>query len=172
MLARIINMINSLDELEQEFVDRIIIFAFEKVDNLKIDRREKYAEMLQIIKSRLDSLNLLGKLNDNEFNEIKNEIQNLLGVEDDIRIIDEECIPWLEDIRTTVDWVHRDRYYRYLKDLKKWDNLTIRGSIDKTTDIILDHLANPCAEYGFVKKGMVVGEIQSGKTSNYIGLVN
>lgn len=96
-------MINSLDELEQEFVDRIIIFAFEKVDNLKIDRREKYAEMLQIIKSRLDSLNLLGKLNDNEFNEIKNEIQNLLGVEDDIRIIDEEYIPWLEDIRTTVD---------------------------------------------------------------------
>lgn len=165
-------MINRLDELEQEFVDRIIIFAFEKVDNLKIDRREKYAEMLQIIKSRLDSLNLLGKLNDNEFNEIKNEIQNLLGVEDDIRIIDEEYIPWLEDIRTTVDWVHRDRYYRYLKDLKKWDNLTIRGSIDKTTDIILDHLANPCAEYGFVKKGMVVGEIQSGKTSNYIGLVN
>ena len=115
-------MINSLDELEQEFVDRIIIFAFEKVDNLKIDRREKYAEMLQIIKSRLDSLNLLGKLNDNEFNEIKNEIQNLLGVEEDIRIIDEEYIPWLEDIRTTVDWVHRDRYYRYLKDLKKWDN--------------------------------------------------
>lgn len=166
------HMSNNLDDLEKSFLENIIYYAYSTVDNVKKNKGEKYSEMLQIIKTRLEGIRLLEKLDDKDIKEIKTEIRNLLDVEDEIKIIDEEYIPWLENARTSVEWIHRDRYYQYLKDLKKWDNVTIRGSIDKTTDIVLDHLADPCSDYGFVKKGMVVGEIQSGKTSNYIGLIN
>tara|TARA_Y100000589_G_C27195085_1_gene646453 strand:- start:1549 stop:4497 length:2949 start_codon:yes stop_codon:yes gene_type:complete len=45
-------------------------------------------------------------------------------------------------------------------------------SIDKSTTQILNGMANPNQEDGFEKKGLVLGYVQSGKTSNYIGLIN
>ncbi len=40
------------------------------------------------------------------------------------------------------------------------------------TDDILDRIANPSTPGVWDKRGMVVGQVQSGKTSNYTGLIN
>jgi hypothetical protein len=79
----------------------------------------------------------------------------------------EDYRPWLANSRGDVNWYYWDRYKRYLR----FPPQVIR-SLDNITDQILDHLENPKKEGKWARKGMVVGHVQSGKTANYIGLVN
>ena len=44
--------------------------------------------------------------------------------------------------------------------------------IFKESDEILDLLENPLSRDGFKRKGLLMGDVQSGKTANYIGLIN
>lgn len=79
--------------------------------------------------------------------------------------------PWLNDVRNTIEWNFWNRYQKYLLTKKNWNWSSIRD-IDETTDVILDHLVNPKTDKGFRVKGLVLGDIQSGKTANYTGLIN
>lgn len=63
-----------------------------------------------------------------------------------------------------------DRYNDYLFREKHWEKSSIKKSIDNTTDTLLNSLAKPQMEQE--KRAMVVGYVQSGKTANYIALIN
>ena len=65
-----------------------------------------------------------------------------------------------------------DRYRDYLRKEKKWENSAINKSINNTTDKLLNSLADPNSRIEQEKRAMVVGYVQSGKTANYIGLIN
>lgn len=46
-------------------------------------------------------------------------------------------------------------------------------NIEKTCEETLSYCANPKSPFGVdKKKGLVVGDVQSGKTANYLGLIN
>ena len=79
--------------------------------------------------------------------------------------------PWLDEARLDIDWKFYDRYEKYLLKKKKWNWGAIQ-SIKETTDIILDHMKNPKTKNAFAIKGLVMGDIQSGKTANYTALIN
>ncbi|MCR4661150.1 MAG: Z1 domain-containing protein [Clostridia bacterium] len=79
--------------------------------------------------------------------------------------------PWLNDYKSKIKWNFYDRYERYLTNGKHWDWATV-SSIKESTDIILDHMANPKTDLFFKRQGLVIGDIQSGKTANYTGLIN
>ena len=64
------------------------------------------------------------------------------------------------------------RYREYLANEKLWKKSMITRSIDSTTDTIMNSIANPIANVADEKRAMVVGYVQSGKTANYIGLIN
>ena len=64
-----------------------------------------------------------------------------------------------------------NRYKAYLKSQGRPS--AILGKLDKATDEIISNLANPSIpNTKFEKRGLVVGYVQSGKTGNFIGLVN
>lgn len=64
-----------------------------------------------------------------------------------------------------------DRYKIYLETEKEFAPKVV-NSIDRLTDDILDHLFNPLSRNVSIgKKGLVVGQVQSGKTANYTGLI-
>lgn len=90
---------------------------------------------------------------------------------EDYKILDTEkdYIPWLKDSKSTIEWNFWNRYLSYLQ--KKIAPDTI-NQLDNLTDDILDRIANPSTPGAWDKRGMVVGQVQSGKTSNYIGLIN
>ncbi|HLN20915.1 MAG TPA: Z1 domain-containing protein [Bacteroidales bacterium] len=77
--------------------------------------------------------------------------------------------PWLKDSKANITWNFWNRYISYLQ--KKIAPDTI-NKLDNLTDDILDRIANPITSGAWDKRGMVVGQVQSGKTSNYIGLIN
>lgn len=112
-------------------------------------------------------------LDDATRQEIQETIKDSLYQSDAIAdVFEDDYQPWLEDAKTDIDWNHRDDYYFYLSSFKQWQNSIVYDSIDKTTDIILDHMGDPRQENDFIKKGLVIGEVQSGKTANYTGLIN
>lgn len=81
--------------------------------------------------------------------------------------------PWLMAFKSaeTSKWSFWNRYKYYLEHQKGFEPATIRG-VDDMTDKILDRFFNPQkTDVVISKKGLVVGQVQSGKTANYTGLV-
>ena len=120
----------------------------------------------------------------------KEEVENIDGLiaylnerisqereEEDPRILlgeEAENDTWWKEFRDANDsklkfW---QRYNKFLYDKKHWERSAIKKSIDNTTDILLNSLANPKAGIPQERRAMVVGYVQSGKTANYIGLIN
>jgi len=91
---------------------------------------------------------------------------------DDYRIIEKEegRRPWLAGKKSDIKWEFWDRYKWYLEEKKKFPPATIQ-SIDNLTDRTLDALFEPTQKVQIAKRGMVVGQVQSGKTANYTGLI-
>lgn len=94
---------------------------------------------------------------------------------DDFKILEgrERRLPWLKDFKAAKcsEWDFWNRYVKYLKKDKQFPDAVIQH-LDNLSDEILDHLFNPQVENIQInKKGLVVGQVQSGKTANYTGLI-
>ena len=79
-------------------------------------------------------------------------------------------IPWLADRNSEINWDFWNRYVRYLEEEKGWAPATTKG-LDQLTDSILERLEYPLRSGDWDRRGMVVGQVQSGKTANYTGLI-
>ncbi|NDK57689.1 Z1 domain-containing protein [Pontibacter fetidus] len=86
-----------------------------------------------------------------------------------ILVDDETYIPWLKSKKSDIKWSFWHRYVMYLQ--KKIAPSTL-NKLDNLTDDILDRIIDPKTPGPWDKRGMVVGQVQSGKTGNYIGLIN
>ena len=70
-----------------------------------------------------------------------------------------------------IEWKFWGRYQRYLSLKEKYLPGVIY-QLDLLTNEILDNLFDPAQDdTNFSKKGLVVGQVQSGKTSNFTGLI-
>ncbi len=105
------------------------------------------------------------------------EIQSIYNIRmDDFRIIEsyERRLPWLIAKKTEI-WPQGkstfwNRYRDYLQIEKNFAP-DVLGRLDRLTDRILDSLFDPTKNVVIDKRGLVVGQVQSGKTSNYTGLI-
>lgn len=79
--------------------------------------------------------------------------------------------PWYMAAKAENSSKFWDRYRLYLQKEKHWNGDTV-NELDKTTDEVMDLLGNPDQAGGFTRRGLCIGDVQSGKTSTYIGLIN
>jgi hypothetical protein len=77
---------------------------------------------------------------------------------------------WLPARRGEIAWGFWNRYREYLEDEKNWSSVVI-NKLDSVTDSILGDIGNPTETGRWDRRGMVVGDVQSGKTANYTGLI-
>lgn len=88
-----------------------------------------------------------------------------------VRILDNKQghVSWLPERRSEISWGYWDRYRAYLEG-----ELPPRSvdSLEEVTDTILSRLEDPLRQGPWDRRGLVVGEVQSGKTANYLGLIN
>ena len=78
---------------------------------------------------------------------------------------DEEWVSRRDDIT----WTYSDAYEEYLKG-ERWAPLVVQSLSDVSTRI-LGHLQDPTSEGEWDRRGLVIGHVQSGKTSNYMGVI-
>ncbi|MCX5578992.1 Z1 domain-containing protein [Kaistia terrae] len=81
-----------------------------------------------------------------------------------------EYKPWLNKRRQDVDWYYWDRLRRYYMEGNRLPPQVV-ATLDTVTDEILDYCGNPVAEGEWKRRGMVMGHVQSGKTTNYSALI-
>lgn len=79
-------------------------------------------------------------------------------------------VPWLDDKRESVHWDYWHRYELYLEQRKHLPPQVL-ARLDTITDRILGNLEDASRIGSWSRRGMVVGQVQSGKTANYTGLI-
>lgn len=83
-------------------------------------------------------------------------------------LTDSSYVPWYSERKggiTPVFW------RRYRKMLESKLSPLVLGRLDLTTSEILDYAGDPHSEGTFQRKGLVVGDVQSGKTNSYLGVI-
>src|SRR5712692_6624581 len=78
--------------------------------------------------------------------------------------------PWLPNSKGGITWRFWNRYKDFLLEDLNWST-TVVIRLDEFTDRILGLVEDPKRDGAWDCRGMVVGQVQSGKTSNYAGLV-
>ena len=79
----------------------------------------------------------------------------------------DDHVRWL-DAERAQGWRYWPRYRQHLES--SWAPSSI-DSLDSVTDRVLSLLEDPSRAGAWDRRGLVVGHVQSGKTSNYIGLI-
>jgi hypothetical protein len=87
--------------------------------------------------------------------------------EESVLHADDGHVPWLEGRSNR--WQFWNRYRTYL--IRRRIPQTAINALDRVTNRALELLGDPESTSGFDRRGMVVGDVQSGKTSNYTGLI-
>lgn len=77
--------------------------------------------------------------------------------------------PWIEDRRESVDRVRSSAYAELLLE-RGWSGAVIE-TLDRQTDRILDLTGDPQKSGAWARRGIAIGEVQSGKTATYISLL-
>lgn len=100
--------------------------------------------------------------------ELEGEFNTWIGK---IRVLEDQQghIPWLAEQQSEIRWGYWDRYRTHLEGDLPQESV---DSLEEVTDAILQRLEDPRRPGSWDRRGLVVGEVQSGKTANYLGLIN
>lgn len=114
-------------------------------------------------------------VSDKEFEQILRNLKSKMLVAMDVGVLiadrDSEHQSWLPARRAEIDWFYWNRYKRYLESVKGW-NPRVTAIMDTITDEILDKLGDPKSDKPWRRRGLVIGDVQSGKTANYTAICN
>lgn len=86
-------------------------------------------------------------------------------------LVDDDAKRWLDHNRADFDWGFWKAYAESLKEDGR-PSVVIK-ELDRITDEVLDASGDPrINDKGWKRRGLVMGNVQSGKTQNYLGLIN
>jgi hypothetical protein len=85
-------------------------------------------------------------------------------------VITEDHRPWLSTKRSQIDFYYWNRLRKYYIETGALPSHVL-ATLDSDTDEILDLCGNPLDEFYGAVRGMVMGNVQSGKTTNYSALI-
>src|SRR5689334_7474664 len=101
---------------------------------------------------------------DEEFKSVVGRLKESLRIDMGLGTsVVEEHAPWLAGRRAEIDFYYWNRYKLYLHQLGVPPRVV--AAVDRVTDDILDLLGNPVDTAGWPRRGLVMGDVQSGKTS-------
>ena len=85
---------------------------------------------------------------------------------------DYEQINWYDDRKTDIDPKFWTRYRNYLIDTQHFSPNVVSTLGDDTLDRkLMNYIGDPQSDKPFFKRGLIIGDVQSGKTSTYIGFL-
>lgn len=108
-------------------------------------------------------------VSDDEFDELIRKIHARLQIDMDTgTVVAEEYQPWLLARKPEINPYYWDRYASYLK-LNGWGPRVV-ARLDQVTDEVLNLLGDPQRPGTWERRGLVMGDVQSGKTATYTAL--
>jgi hypothetical protein len=83
---------------------------------------------------------------------------------------DDDHVPWLSLRRADIEWRFWNRYRLFMINRQKLAPAAVEA-IEKVSDEVLGRLEAPDREGPWDRRGLVMGNVQSGKTATYTGLI-
>lgn len=105
---------------------------------------------------------------------IKKELESRMVIQMEMgkQIVDQNTyVDWLKGRKPEIDEYYWKRYKRLLLETKNWSPAVV-DTLDRVGDDILNLLGDPLENGEWHRKGLVLGDVQSGKTSTYLALIN
>ncbi|WP_168354970.1 Z1 domain-containing protein [Clostridium sartagoforme] len=116
---------------------------------------------------------LIGKITEED----KKYVKNRITAERSIKLSkgyvlegEERHQKWFLSKKAELSMAYWDRYSKYLIEEKHFAPNVV-NTMDEMLDNLTDLLGNPEIEGKFQRRGLIIGDVQSGKTSNYTGLI-
>ena len=132
---------------------------------------DEFVEKAALLRS---ANSMLMPVTDQEFEDILTRLRQNLVIQMDVGIYINDRTnghqSWLPAKRAQFDFFFWNRYKRYLEEVKHW-NPRVTTNLGKISDEILDLCGDP-EEAHFNIRGLVLGDVQSGKTANYTAICN
>lgn len=123
-----------------------------------------------ILKIITEKIKTAPEFKDADFTNLFEVIRSECGIgKGEITVMSDDIDPWLSEEKSNINFELWNRYKLYMSQN---DPSFPVNDLDDFTDKILDKCVNPKDKNSWDRRGMVVGHVQSGKTSNYVGLIN
>ena len=144
------------------------------VDMLKGNQSRTEDDIRATAEKVIQAVQLVGTSGEVDLEQLVSELMHLFSISaekgtalDDIH----DHYAWLPDKRAKIKWRFWSRYMTYLeRDFGMPPEVV--NNLHELTDMVLERLEDPERTGKWDRRGMVVGSVQSGKTANYIGLIN
>lgn len=104
---------------------------------------------------------------------IKFKLESMFNIkigEGTIKISNPDLPLWFHNKKTQLEWNHWDAYKDML--ISQARSIEVINENEKVIDSILDYAGDPTTPGQWSRKGLVMGNVQSGKTQNFLGLIN
>ena len=148
----------------REMLENVVVAALLSVDR-PIDEQE--------IADRVKSFRQIVAVSDEEADAVIRSLQARLRIRMDlgVKLVGSDYRPWLAARKPHIKPFYWDRYKQHLLLHRRWP-LQVTQQLDRVADEILDLFGNPAEAVGWSRRGLVMGNVQSGKTAAYIALCN
>ena len=128
-----------------------------------------------IIDEKIEELRRLptfSGLSDVEVENVKAEIKSEFSIKlDQGSLIQEKGHEkWFLDKKPLLDMKYWERYKKYLLNDKGF-SVKVVNMMDDILDKLTDLLGDPSRDVAYSRRGLIIGDVQSGKTANYLGLI-
>ncbi len=132
---------------------------------------ESHAPKEQDILELASRLRAVFPVGDDDFNSLLKRLHAKLAINMDTGtalIGEEEHTPWLSGRKATIDPFYWERFQQHLQK-RGWPPKVV-GTLGRVTEELLDLLGDPAKSGSWKRRGLVVGDVQSGKTATYTAL--
>lgn len=124
--------------------------------------------------NQLSSLPMFSeKLNNEDIKVVKNKIMSERAIRLEFGTLlqgDYKYKKWFLNKKSELEMKYWERYKKYLLQEKNF-SINVVNKMDDILDTLADLLGDPSSEENFQRRGLILGDVQSGKTSNYTGLI-
>lgn len=128
---------------------------------------------IEASKEKFSELGIELEVHEDDVTRLKFDLGHAFSVsigEEAIILPNPDLHPWFHTKKTEIKWKRWNAYKRMLT--KKGRVKEIIDENEKVIDAVLDYSGDPTTEGAWARKGLVMGNVQSGKTQNYLGLIN
>ena len=153
-----------MNDLQRMFKDMVSMFIVKDIDLTE-----------QMIDSKIDEVRGLptfSALSDKEVDEIRAAIKSEYSIKLDKGVLIEEKghEKWFLAKKASLEMRYWSRYRKYLLADKGFSTRVV-NTMDDVLDTLTDLLGDPDRNIAYSRKGLIIGDVQSGKTANYTGLI-
>lgn len=166
-----------LDPLVWKFFDTILDFQLGNIeltyDTYPTIFEEKFNDALQKLPLCIGNI----KLSEQDIDDLKHDCYHKYINKCSYQspkidsLVDPDHEKWLEKKAPDIEWNQWNVYSNYLKTEKKFNDDSV-NAIGELADKIIDRLEDPESEKEIKVKGLLMGEVQSGKTGTYMSVLH